>query len=189
MNQSCTFIEGEQLERIKIIFEKMKPFLVRKDELDFELFVIDAPCQNACAAPGGKIYVTLPLLENMTDDQVASILGHELGHLEQKHSYIQIKYMKIIGETPANILHALTQSLSQRNELEADLCGVYLAQKTGYNIDVATEAFLQWGKNEQHTFVDKILRSHPYCSERVSCINAYIAEAKKAGEGLKRIKH
>ncbi len=42
---------------------------------------------NACALPGGQVFITLGLLQKMTNEaQLAGVLGHEIGHVVGRHS-------------------------------------------------------------------------------------------------------
>lgn len=186
IKQNAIFMYGEEFNRVKAIFNKMIPFLTRK-KLKYEIFVIDVPFENAFACPGGRMYVTLPLLKKMNDNQLANIIGHEICHLEQKHCNVHLKYRKLMGNSLSSILNILTKGLGQRDELEADLGGLYLAYSAGYDPAVATEAFKRWSINDKPSFSDKIFRSHPYCAERVNCIDAYLKEAKRNADGLNSI--
>ena len=119
----------------------------------------------------------------------ACVVGHELAHLENKHCNVPIKKCKIMGSLLTNIFSYLTQSLSQRNEVEADLGGVYLAYKAGYNPRGSADAFRRWAaKEEKPTTFGKLFRSHPYLDKRVNCINMYLADAQKKAKALKGIK-
>ena len=52
---------------------------------EFSLLSSDTP--NAFALPGGKIYVTVGLFKNLTNErQLAAVLGHEVVHVADKHS-------------------------------------------------------------------------------------------------------
>jgi predicted Zn-dependent protease len=58
-----------------------------RPNLPWEFTVVDEPAVNAFALPGGKIYLTrgiLPFLHN--EEQMAGVLGHEIGHVTARHS-------------------------------------------------------------------------------------------------------
>ena len=61
-------------------------------DLDWHFYVINTPQVNAFALPGGYIYVNRGLIES-TDrlDQLAGTLGHEIGHVIQRHSVKQME--------------------------------------------------------------------------------------------------
>ncbi len=56
-------------------------------ERDFTVTLLDSPVNNAFAIPGGYVYVTRQLLALMnSEDELASVLGHEVGHVAARHS-------------------------------------------------------------------------------------------------------
>ncbi len=186
--KKAPFIKGEPLQRVQKIVDAMQPFLVRKNEFDLKVFVINLDYENAFACPGGYVYVTKALLDKFDDDALACVVGHELCHLENKHSHVHIKQYKLMGGLITNLMGCFTQALSQRNELEADLGGLFLAAKAGYNPKAAATTFERWAAAEgKPTTLGKIFRSHPYSQERVQCVNAYLNDAKKRAEGLAKI--
>ncbi|MEZ5312984.1 MAG: M48 family metalloprotease [Thermoanaerobaculia bacterium] len=59
----------------------------RAPGLPWSFKVMDDPAVNAFALPGGFIYVTRGILERMTSEaELASVLGHEIGHVTAQHS-------------------------------------------------------------------------------------------------------
>ncbi|MDD6569969.1 MAG: M48 family metalloprotease, partial [Acidaminococcus sp.] len=60
--------------------------------LTYTFKVLNTPDVNALACPGGFIYVYKGLLDYMTsDDEVAAVLGHEIGHIEKRHTVHQLE--------------------------------------------------------------------------------------------------
>lgn len=56
------------------------------DDLPLSFYLIDMPAPNALALPGGQIFVTRGMLElDLTDDMLAALLGHEIGHVALDH--------------------------------------------------------------------------------------------------------
>ena len=54
---------------------------------DFTVTLLNSPVENAFAIPGGYVYVTRRLLALMNDEaELASVLGHEVGHVAARHS-------------------------------------------------------------------------------------------------------
>ncbi|KQN92623.1 hypothetical protein ASE95_07995 [Sphingomonas sp. Leaf231] len=54
---------------------------------DFNVALLDSPIENAFAIPGGYIYVTRQLLALMNSEaELASVMGHEVGHVAARHS-------------------------------------------------------------------------------------------------------
>jgi Zn-dependent protease with chaperone function len=75
---------GPEVERVQAILRDLVPPYRRSEE--FRVYVVENPDWNAFAGPNGSIYVFTGLLENMDDDEMAVILGHELAHATYEHS-------------------------------------------------------------------------------------------------------
>ena len=66
--------------------------------LDYEFTVVNANYDNAFALPGGKICITRGLLSRMTtEDQLAGVVGHEVGHVTARHGAQQYTSQMLIG--------------------------------------------------------------------------------------------
>ena len=122
-----------------------------RPNLPWEFTVLDEPAVNAFALPGGKIYLTrgiLPFLDN--EEQMAGVLGHEIGHVTARHSAQQ--YTKAtsagIGLTLLSIfvpearplqgvaetaLGVLFLKHGRDDELQADRLGAQYTAKTGWD--------------------------------------------------------
>jgi predicted Zn-dependent protease len=60
--------------------------------LDWRFFIVDSPDVNAFAIPGGFVYVNRGLIERTTQmNQLAGVLGHEIGHVVRRHSVKQMQ--------------------------------------------------------------------------------------------------
>ena len=69
-----------QLERLRRIGERLVKVSDRKD-YEYHFYLIAEDEMNAFTTPGGNIYVHTGLLDKLkSDDQVASVLAHEIGH-------------------------------------------------------------------------------------------------------------
>lgn len=55
--------------------------LIASAGVPVKLHVIHSPCLGAWSWPGGNVYVAAPLLPLLTDDELAAVVGHEIGHL------------------------------------------------------------------------------------------------------------
>jgi beta-barrel assembly-enhancing protease len=96
-------------------------------DLDWQFHVVDSPEVNAFALPGGFIYINRGLIERTQRlDQLAGVLGHEIGHVVQRHS---VEQMQKASGTNAGI--ALLCTLT-------DICQSGVAQVA---IGVGSQAF------------------------------------------------
>jgi Zn-dependent protease with chaperone function len=76
--------DGPEVERVRRITRRLVPPYLQAD--DFRVYVVRNDEWNAMAAPNRSIYVFSGLLDDMDDDEVAIILGHELAHATHEHS-------------------------------------------------------------------------------------------------------
>lgn len=80
---------GPEVERARRIADRLVP--PHRDPSEFRVYVIENAAWNAMAAPNDSIYVFSGLLEDMDDDEVAIIVGHELVHATHEHARKQYK--------------------------------------------------------------------------------------------------
>lgn len=73
-----------------------------RNDLDWHFYVVNSHQINAFALPGGFIYVNRGLIEATTRaDELAGVLGHEIGHVIQRHSVDQMKNQQKVGAIAA----------------------------------------------------------------------------------------
>lgn len=167
-------------------------------------FVQDDKFVNAFALPGGHVFIGSGLVDLMdTEDELASVLGHEVEHIDHYHCaeryQLEARLRRIgagdlagIAELPLGIFRA---GYSKDQELEADREGTRLAVMASYSPLGAVRLFEAFERMEQHrseppaTPADEATRvalgtlsgyfqSHPYAAERKAQIERMIA-----GEG------
>jgi predicted Zn-dependent protease len=147
---------------------------------------------NAWCMPGGKIAVYSGLIEKLqlTDDELAAIMGHEISHALREHSREQISQQTAtglvvgvaaaavglgdVGSQLANMVADVTFNLprSRADEVEADRIGVELAARSGYNPHAAVSV---WEKMLKSTSggPPQFLSTHPSPAHRLSDLNVY----------------
>ena len=149
-NQYGLYQDEEVQARIDRIGRSLVANASRKD-LPYTFKVLNTQDVNALACPGGFIYVYKGLVDFMTsDDELAAVLGHEIGHIEKRHTVHQIEKQMALslltilagvasGDPGAGMVlastasQALMASYSRGDESEADAEGFILARKAGYN--------------------------------------------------------
>jgi|GEM_PF-656193 len=148
---------------------------------------------NAFALPGGYVYMFEPLVEFMeTDDKIAGIIAHELGHINARHSVKRLQGVLGInalmllaatvsqnGQTVAETNEAIGQLMmaySRNDEFEADRLSVEYTRAAGFNPQGVLESLLslkKWrkeAKDRKYAY----FKSHPYLSERISRVRSAI---------------
>lgn len=184
-------VKGEKLERVRTIIKKMQPFL-QNQQLPHEGYVVETSAVNAFTIPGGNIYVTTGLLEMVgdDDDQLAGVIGHELGHNENGHTRENARIIKFantpyIGKVVSGAYTYASMWFDKADELESDLAGVYLASKAGYNPEKylnVIRQFKQWEgypSSDWQRFLEELVRTHPWAVERDECIKHYLKISRK----------
>ncbi|MDQ5873215.1 MAG: M48 family metalloprotease, partial [Acidobacteriota bacterium] len=69
-----------------------------RPNLPWEFNVVDSNEPNAYALPGGKLSITRGLISKMeSEDQLASVLGHEIGHVTARHSVVSASRSQLLG--------------------------------------------------------------------------------------------
>jgi predicted Zn-dependent protease len=107
---------------------------------------------NAFALPGGHVFIGGGLIRLMkTEDELASVLGHEVEHVDNYHCAERVQIEARLRNIPLGGLVALPIELfqagySKDQELEADRDGTHLAVMAGYSPQGAIHLFQELGK-------------------------------------------
>lgn len=146
---------GPRVERVRSVLRLICPPYL--EPADFRVYVVTNQDWNAMAAPNRSIYVFSGLLDDMDDDEVAIILGHELTHATHEHSRRAFKKQlfitlgaavalageesidskgKRIGAQLGTLLlaTALTNGYGRSEEDQADRVGLRYAYEGGFDV-------------------------------------------------------
>ncbi|MGB4811054.1 MAG: M48 family metalloprotease [Methylophilaceae bacterium] len=165
----------------------------------FTFFVVQDPSINAFAMPGGVIGVHTGLfLAANNESELASVLGHEIGHVTQRHmarmlaaqKYDNLKNIAGIAlallvarANPDLASGALTTSAavgvqnqldySREYEREADRVGLQILGNAGFDVRAMPTFFttLQQGTRFTEGVAPSFLRTHPLTSERIADVS------------------
>jgi predicted Zn-dependent protease len=149
---------------------------------------------NAFATMGGYVYVTSGLLAAADNEaQLASVIGHEMGHIAARHVVALMKQQALESglasaagldrNAAVNIGVQLALNLpgSRRNEFEADRMGLFTFTKEGYD-PRAMPAFMK--KLVNSSSVPAFLSNHPATPDRIRVLNQLITENRLSGGSL-----
>lgn len=171
--------------------------------LDWHFYVVDSREVNAFAVPGGYIYVNRGLIERTTKmSQLAGVLGHEIGHVIERHSVKQMQKAQgaNMGLTLACVLTrvcesgatqaavqlgggALFASFSRQDESEADQVGIQYVTRAGIDPRGIPEMFrilIRERENQPSSGIDAWFRTHPMEEDRVASTERTIARIPAA---------
>ncbi len=166
-------------------------------DLDWHFYVVNSDQVNAFALPGGYVYINRGLIQDAERvDQLAGTLGHEIGHVVERHSVkdIQTQQKTNLGLavvcTLTNICHSgLAQAAvqvggsaffarhSRLDELQADSEAVINVTRAGYDPRGIPELFeiLLRERQYQPTVVEGWFASHPLEETRIQRARNLIA--------------
>ena len=163
------------------------------ENFEWRFVVVDLPIKNAFCAPGGKVFVFTGLLEGMgSEDELASIVAHEVGHAIARHGSERIALAKLtfvfyfllwlffdqlqIASLVVNL--ALTLPYSRKIEKEADALGLFLMTAACYDPRESPKAFKALMKDEKMGTVE-FLSTHPATEGRIKEMNKMLPEIEK----------
>ena len=162
-----------------------------RPDLIYRAEIVDTPDFNAFAVPGGFVYVHRGLLERINSvDELASIMGHEIGHVSARHSASQMTKQQLfnIGVLGASLFTGgeiqkfgdlvnmgsiLTFSkFSRDDEREADYLGIRYMVDAGFNPNGAIEAMktIKRINDREPGSLETWFMTHPPTSERLTSL-------------------
>lgn len=175
--------------------------LVEKSDrphLPYQFIILDSDSTNALAAPGGFIHITRGALGLMKDEaELASVLGHEIAHITNRHTVEAIQKFKGIeladGQTSLTgdsavfqkvaekATEAIMQGFGRSEELEADEDGIRFAAACGYHPSGLSE-FLESLQTRYESREQRagLFASHPQIKERLEKLQRQVGKEKLA---------
>jgi Zn-dependent protease with chaperone function len=189
-----------QVRRLRTIAARLIPFTYewnpRARQWKWEVNLIGSRQINAFCMPGGKIAFFYGILDRLklTDDEVAMIMGHEMTHALREHSREQLgKTLATRGaiELGAAIFglgsggrlladmggQLLTMKFGRTDETEADLVGLELAARAGYDPSAGVSLWQKMAAANQRGTVE-LLSTHPSGPTRISDIKANLPKVE-----------
>ena len=165
---------------------------------DYHFYVVPNPTLNAFAVPGGYVFVFSGLLARVkSDDELAGVLAHEIGHVHAHHAIRQEtqgqlwNYAALLGALLSVVnpvvgagamAAAQTAQLkySREFEQEADYLGLRFASEAGYDPHALASFFkeLLMEQRVNPAGVPPYMLSHPLTETRVGNVDTIIAAQK-----------
>ena len=185
-----------QLKRLRAIAAKLIPFTAQWNpdsrKWKWEVNLIGSKQINAWCMPGGKIAFYTGILDQLqlTDDEVAMIMGHEMAHALREHSRERLAKSRAtgmglsgasqlwglgqLGDVAANLgTQLLTLKYGRDDETEADLVGLEIAARGGFKPEASVQL---WKKMLSATGAGKgqlpFLSTHPSGNNRIQELEA-----------------
>lgn len=170
----------------------------------WEVNVLNSDEVNAYCMPGGKIAVYTGIISklNLTDDELAAVIGHEISHALREHSREQISQqiatdqaisivgsLAGLGSTSQSLAGTasqlvLTLPFSRTMESEADVMGMELMARAGYNPEAAVNVWKKMAKLGGGS-TPELLSTHPSDSSRIANLEAQLPKVMPLYEATK----
>ncbi|TSH77055.1 M48 family metallopeptidase [Acinetobacter sp. RF15A] len=188
-------------KRINTVFNRLKPYANQMNQtgtpFQWQLAVLKSDQVNAFVAPGGKVvfYTGIVTKLNLTDAEIAAIMGHEMVHALEEHSKQKIGAQALtdlalgIGLSAAGVGQggaAVAQLGSQigiglpysRNlESRADQGGLGLMARAGYNPNAAITLWEKMNKLSGSSTGATFLSTHPSNAQRIAAMRQNLPAA------------
>lgn len=186
-----------QVNRVRAIANRLIPqtaaFRPDATRWAWEVNVLTAPDINAWVMPGGKMAVNTGLIEklNLTDDELAAVMGHETAHVLREHARERASEQALagvgisiasavlgVGDLGQKGMEFAYMGLlglpnSRNHETEADRIGVELAARAGYDPRAAITLWQKMGQASGGEPSFKFLSTHPTREDRLSDLTTY----------------
>ena len=178
----------------------------QRPNLPWRFRVVEDPTPNAFALPGGFIYVTRGMMNLMENEaELASVLGHEIGHVTARHSVSQLSRAQLAqiglglgsilsptvaeyGDLLAGGLQLLFLKYGRDDERQSDQLGFQYALQAGYDVREMDDIFAQLqriGEAEGQSPLPSWASSHPDPGERVETAQQRVASLSRSLDELR----
>ena len=191
-----------QLQRLRAIAQRLVPHAPqwneRAPDWKWEVNLIGSKQINAFVMPGGKIVFYTGIIDQLklTDDEIAMIMGHEMAHALREHARerlaksqatglglslgAQLLGLGDMGNRAANLgTQLLTLQYSRSDESEADLVGLEIAARAGYDPKAAITLWQKMGAATGNKGGLGFLSTHPSGPNRIKELEANLPKVDK----------
>lgn len=208
-----------QVVRLRAIAQKLIPFAQkwnpRSPQWQWEVNLIGSQQVNAFCMPGGKIAFYTGILQKLqlTDDEVALVMGHEIAHALREHGRERMgksaatsvaarlagaglaRWMKIDPGIADNVTSGAAKlallKFSREDESEADVVGLDIAARAGYDPRAGVTLWQKMGAANKGA-PPQWLSTHPAGENRIAEIRKHLPEvmplyAKAQGKTVEQL--
>ena len=187
--------DKEKIDRINRVGQKLVQVSDRQD-FQYHFFLIEENDLNAFTVPGGNIYFYTGLYDKLrTDDQIAAVLAHEIGHCAARHTVKKFQAAMgydLIGRIVFNeaklgsqaqqiaalgtgtVMNLIFSAYGRQDEYEADRLGVKYMYLAKFDLNGMIETFNVLEKESKGPKIPLILRTHPFVSDRIIAVKKEI---------------
>ena len=172
-------------------------------DFDWQFTVLEADEQNAFCLPGGKVAVYTGIIKLMKNEaELAFVVAHEVGHAIARHGGERLSwgYIQSLGgllveagfksETASEVYGIGTNlgvmlPFSRSNEAEADMIGLMLMAKAGYDPHASVDFWTRFSSNSSASLLGNLMSTHPCDADRIAAMNNDMPRAEKEYENAR----
>ena len=190
--------DAAMTRRVRAIANRITPqtraFRADAPGWKWEVNVINGKELNAFCMPGGKIMFYSGLIKqlNLSDDEIAVVMGHEIAHALREHSREQVSQaiaaqtaigvgtaLLGLGDTSAGIANTAYEAListrfSRVDETEADRIGLELSARAGYDPRAGVTLWQKMIRANEGVSPPEFLSTHPAGARRIQEIESLL---------------
>lgn len=176
-----------------------------RPNLEYHFKILNIKAVNAFALPGGFVYVTKGLLDIANKDELAAVLGHEIGHIAARHGTKKLQtqlgynllsalifrgnnYKDIeIARASNTAFNLISLGYSREDEFQADQLGTLYSYRAGYGLRGMLSFLKKLKKMEKQkpSLLKALLSTHPPTSERIKAVEKEIKKLKEKQQSSK----
>src|SRR3989338_4090312 len=190
------------VERLRRIGQKLAQVSDRQD-FEYQFYFVDQNELNAFTIPGGKIYFFRGLWDKLkSDDEIASVLAHEVGHCAARHTVKKFQAALgydfigglIIGQVAKEeqarrlaslssnaVMQLVFSAYGRKDEYQADTLGLKYMDLAGYKLEAMVTTFEVLQKESKGSRPPLILQTHPYIKDRITAVKKEIERINTQG--------
>jgi len=196
LNEYDLIEHTDQARRIREIGQRVAAVSDRQD-YTYHFYLIREDELNAFTTPGGHIYIFDGLVKRLkTDDRIAGVLAHEVGHCAARHAIkkfqgamaynvigglvfsqlgLEAEEQKLLSMTTDGVISLIFSAYSRQDEYEADRLALKYAAAAGYRPQGLAEALGIIEEASGASQIPLFLRTHPYLHDRIKIIRERVA--------------
>ena len=190
-----------QLQRLRAIAQRLIPYSAqwngRARQWKWEVNLIGSKQINAFCMPGGKIAFFTGILDQLqlSDDEAAMVMGHEMAHALREHAreriaktqgtgiglsvLAQLFGLGQLGDVAANVgTQLISLKFSRDDESEADLVGLEMAARGGFNPEASVSLWNKMGKAAGAGGGPGFLSTHPTGPDRIKRLQQNVPKVR-----------
>lgn len=176
----------ERLYQTQLLLDRLA-FHWGDSPYEFRVEIDDSSDANAMALPGGLIIVTTGLLDQVeSENELAFVLGHELGHYRNRDHLrslgrgivfslvFAVMTGRDAGDVGINIADLALRSFNRKQEVAADEFGLELVYTQYGHVGQAWRLFERWDDGDDPLFdVLDYMSTHPQPDDRIETLEEY----------------